>query len=101
MLWPLQWVDKVFKKVATDELILKGFRECGYMEYSNDILVLHSRLQDTIKGRQVPFNVVQEVNKFLEEMLEAQLEAESNDDEVVESSSDISSVETAEEVLSC
>ena len=76
------WVDEIFKEVATDELILRGFRECGYVVYSNDISVLHSRLQATLKERQVPMDVVEEVNAFLEEMIEAQLDEETIDDEI-------------------
>ena len=77
-----EWVDEIFKEVATDELILRGFRECGYVDYSNDISVLHSRLQATLKERKVPVDVVEKVNSFLEEMIKAQLDEETIDDEI-------------------
>ena len=68
------WVKKrIFKEVATDEVILKGFCECRYVDYSNDILFLHSRLQQT---------TLKEVNAFLEEMTETQLDEETIDDEL-------------------
>ena len=47
-----EWADNTWKKVATDELIIKGFRQCGYTEYDGE--TLHSRLQETIKKREVP-----------------------------------------------
>ena len=65
------------KKVATDELIIKGFRQCGYIEYDGETSNLHSRLQETIKKREVPEEVIQGVNEFLEEMMALQLDEES------------------------
>ena len=70
------------KKVATDELIIKGFRQCGYIEYDGETSNLHSRLQETIKKREVPEEVIQGVNKFLEEMMALQLDEQSPDKEV-------------------
>jgi len=64
---------RIFKEVATDELIPRGFCECRYVDYSNDILVLHSRLQQT---------ALKEVNAFLKEMIETQLDEETIDDEL-------------------
>ena len=63
-----EWPDDGSKKVATDELILKGFRQCGYIEYDGETSNLHSRLQETIKERKVPEEVIQGVNEFLKEM---------------------------------
>ena len=58
---------------------MKGFRQYGYMEYADNISVLHSRLKETIDKRQVPEKAIQEVNKLLEEMMTLQLEEESAD----------------------
>ena len=55
---------------------MKGFRQYGYMEYADNISVLHSRLKETIDKRQVPEKAIQEVNKLLEEMMTLQLEEE-------------------------
>ena len=77
-----EWVDDTWKNVATDELIIKGFRQCGYIEYDGKTSNLHSRLQETVKKREVPEEVIQGVNKFLEEMLALQLDKESPDKEV-------------------
>ena len=77
-----EWVDEIFKEVATDELILRGFGECEYIDYSNNISVLHSRSQITLKEHQVPVDVVEEINAFLEDMVEAQLDEGTIDDEI-------------------
>ena len=55
---------------------MKGFRQYGYMEYADNISVLHSRLKETIDKRQVPEKAIQEVNKLLQEMMTLQLEEE-------------------------
>ena len=54
-----EWVDDTWKKLAIDELIIKGFRQCGYIEYDDEISNLHSRLQVTIKKYEVPEEVIQ------------------------------------------
>ena len=77
-----EWADDTWKKVATDELIIKGFRQCGYIEYDGETSNLHSRLQETIKKREVQEEVIQGVNEFLEEMMALQLDEESPDEEV-------------------
>ena len=77
-----EWVDDTWNKVDTDELIIKGFRQCGYIEYDGETSNLHSRLQETIKKREVPEEVIQGVNEFLEEMMTLQLDEESPDEEV-------------------
>ena len=60
----------------------RGFRQCGYIEYDRETSNLHSRLQETIKKRVVPEEVIRGVNKFLEEMMALQLDEESPDEEV-------------------
>ena len=77
-----EWADDTRKKVATDELIIKGFRQCGYIEYDGATSNLHSRLQETIKKCKVSEEVIQGVNEFLEEMKTLQLEEESPDEEI-------------------
>ena len=77
-----EWADDTWKNVATDELIIKGCCQCGYFEYDGETSNLHSRLQETIKKREVPEEVIQGVNEFLKEMLALQLDEESSDEEV-------------------
>ena len=77
-----EWADNTWKKVATDELVTKGIHQCDYVEYDGETANLHSRLQETIKKREVPEEVIQGVNKFLEEMMALQLDEESRDEEV-------------------
>ena len=36
-----EWSDYKWKKLATDELITKGFRQCGYIEYDGETSNLH------------------------------------------------------------
>ena len=74
-----EWADDTWKKVATDELIIKGFRQCGYIEYDGETSNLHSRLQKTIKKRKVPEELNQGVNEFLNEMMALQLDDKSPD----------------------
>ena len=63
-------------------MIIKGFCQCDYIEYDDETSNLHSRLQKTIKKREVPEEVIQGVNKFLEEMLALQLDEELPHEEV-------------------
>ena len=58
-------------------MLIKGFRQCDYIEYDGETSNLHSRLQETIKKREVPEEVIQGVNEFLEEMMALQLDEES------------------------
>ena len=77
-----EWAYDTWKKVATDELIIKGFRKCSYIEHDGETSNLHSRLQETMKKREVPEEIIQGVNEFLEEMMALQLDEESRDEEV-------------------
>ena len=54
-----QWVEAQWKQLGTDSII-KGFRENGYIGYTDDTKVLHSRLQETLTNRRVPENIIQE-----------------------------------------
>ena len=60
----------------------KGFRQCGSIQYDGETSNLHSRLQETVKKREVPEEVIQGVKEFLEEMMALQLHEESPDEEV-------------------
>ena len=75
----VEWADDTWKKVATDELIIKGFRQCGYIEYDGETSNLHSRLQKTIKKRKVPEELIQGIKEFLNEMMALQLDDKSPD----------------------
>ena len=63
-------------------MIIKGICLCDYIEYDDETSNLHWRLQETIKKREVPEEVIQGVNEFLEEMMALQLDEESPDEEV-------------------
>ena len=77
-----EWANDTWKNVATVELTIQGFCQCGYIEYGGKTSNLHSRLQEAIKKREVPEEVIQGVNEFLEEMMALQLDEESPDEEV-------------------
>ena len=62
-------------------IIIKGFRQCGYIEYDGETSNLHSRLQETIKKHEDPEEVIQGENEFLEEMMALQLGEQSPDKE--------------------
>ena len=47
---------------------LKGIRQYGYIDYKGDINKPHLRLQETIKLRQVPLYIVQEVDNVIKEI---------------------------------
>ena len=66
----VNWVNDVWQQVATDNAILKGFKECEYIGYDG-YDSLYSRLRDTIVNREIPPEVLAEVNEFM-----IQLEAE-------------------------
>ena len=63
-------------------MIIKGICQCDYIEYDDETSNLHSRLQETIKKREVPEEVIQGVNEVLEEMLTLQLDQELPHEEV-------------------
>ena len=70
--------DDTWKKVATDELTIKGFVNVVLL---NMMAKLQIYIQD-YKKREVPEEVIQGVNEFLEEMIALQLHEESPDEEV-------------------
>ena len=61
-----EWVFDVWRKVATDYLIVRGVRQGGYIGWNGDICTSHSKLRETVKSREV--EVIDEVNAFLEEL---------------------------------
>ena len=84
---------------STDIAILKGFKKCGDIGYDGDVNSLHSRLRDTIVNREIPPEVLAEVNEFL-----IQLEAERNEtggnlDESFESEEDDNDKDTEEKKM--
>lgn len=69
-----EWVFDVWRKVATEDLILRGFHQCGYIGWNGDVSTLHSKLRATVESREVPNEVIEEMNAFLEEMRMAEAE---------------------------
>ena len=57
-------------------LIMKGFHQYDYIEYYNNISVLHSEFEETIKQHQFPEDIIQKANKFPAEMMALQLQEE-------------------------
>ena len=76
----VEWVDTTWKVVATDELILRGFKQCGYIDCSGNTQ-LHSKLRATIESRNVPMAIIEEVNVFMEEMNSFDREEVINEDD--------------------
>ena len=62
------WIKEAWNRVAIDERILNGFRQCGYIGYHGNIDKLHSKLRDTNKNREVPYEAIVEVDAFIAEM---------------------------------
>ena len=81
----VNWVNDVWQQAATTNAILKGFKECGYIGYNGDINSLHSRLRDTIVNREIPPEVLAEVNEFLIQLEAPRNETGGNLDESFES----------------
>ena len=77
----MKWVQDAWKCVATADSILKGFRQCGYIEYTGDAMVLHSRLQETLRSRKVPEDLILEVDRHIAEMMALDAEEETAADE--------------------
>ena len=95
----LNWVNDVWQQVASDNAILKGFKECGYIGQNGNVHSLHSHLRDRIVKREIPPEVLAEVNEFL-----IQLEAERNEtggnlDESFESEEDDNDKDTEEKKM--
>ena len=93
----VNWVNDVWQQVATNNAVLKDFKECGSIGYDGDVNSLHSHLRDTIVNREIPPEVLAEVNEIL-----IQLEAEHNEtvgnlDESFESDGDDNDKDTEDE----
>ena len=54
----VNWVNDVWQQEATESAILKGFKECRYIEYEGNVNSLHSRLRETIVNREIPPDVL-------------------------------------------
>ena len=55
-------------------MIMKGFKECGYIKWNGSLDVSHSRLKDTLSNRSVPMSLILEVYEMLLAMDEELLE---------------------------
>ena len=55
-----------------NDLILKGFAECGYTAWKRNVDNLHSRLRYTILNRDVPIEVIVEVGNLMMQLQEEQ-----------------------------
>ena len=55
---------------------MKEFHQYDYIKYTDNISVLHSEFEETIKQHQLPKDIIQKVNKFPKEMIALQLEEE-------------------------
>ena len=55
---------------------MNRFHQYDYTEYADNITVLHSESEETIQQHQFPGDIIQNVNKFPEEMMALQLEEE-------------------------
>ena len=84
----VEWINNVWRRVATDDEIMKGFKECGYIGYDGNVDSLHSRLRDTMVNREVPPEVLTEVNEFLIQLEEERNETGCDLDDSVESEED-------------
>ena len=61
-----QWIHKAWRDVATESVC--GFLENGYMCSSGKTSELHLKLRTTVESRNVPREVLEEVDQFLNEM---------------------------------
>ena len=93
----VEWINDVLRKVATDDAIMKGFKECGYIGYDGNVDSLHSRLRDTMVNREVPPEVLTVVNEFLIQLEEERNETGCDLDDSVESDEDSDENERDEE----
>ena len=73
------------------------FSACGYTGYDGDVNSLHSRLRDTIVNREIPPEVLAEVNEFLIQLEAARNETGGNLDESFESEDDDNNEDTGDE----
>ena len=55
---------------------MKEFHQYDYIEYTDNISLLHSEFEETIKHYQFPEDIIQKINKFPKEMMALRLEEE-------------------------
>ena len=58
----------------TDDIIVHGFRENGYIEWNGDRAQLHSWLRTAIESRNVPAEVLEEVDRLITAMRDTENE---------------------------
>ena len=68
------WVQHAWDEVATQNLIVKGFKESGYIDFSGDVTQLHSSLAEVLQTRAVPQSVIDEVEAHLQELNDEAME---------------------------
>ena len=88
----VEWINEVWRTVATDDAIMKGFNECGYIGYDGNVDSLH-----TMVNREVPPEALTEVNEFLIQLEEERNETGCDLDDSVESEEDSDENERDEE----
>ena len=76
-----EWVSHAWNSIATDDYIMKGFRECGYHMWDGKPDSLFSRLAKTLKNDEVNQEIRDEVDEEREEML-ASIADEADADEM-------------------
>ena len=52
------WIHQAWKLVASQYMVLDGFRKCGYIEYDGNVKNVHSILRETIERGVVPREVI-------------------------------------------
>ena len=58
-----------WKHITIDKHILDGFCQCGYIDFDGSIDKLNSKVpDDTIKNREVPYKLAEEVKVFIVKM---------------------------------
>ena len=60
-----EWVYKAWREVAKDDIIVRGFLENGYIDWGGNYAQCHSRLRETIESRDVPREVLDEVDNVI------------------------------------
>ena len=61
------WIHQAWKLVASQDMVLDGFRKCGYIEYDGNIKHVHSKLRETIERGVVPREVIEEFDALIAE----------------------------------
>ena len=78
-----KWVHEAWITVGTKELIVKGFKENGFVDFNGSIDHLHSRLRETVTGG-APEEVLQEGDEYLREIALMDMDEVHNDDDEIQ-----------------